>query len=59
MECVSARRFDPLSASKFDPGRINRNHQEVILATGNPSIHHDQFVYVLRALGCRRQSRPA
>jgi hypothetical protein len=41
--------------STTEVGYINRNHQEVIRATGTRSTNHEQLVYVLRYRRCRHR----
>jgi hypothetical protein len=43
------------SAKTTDPGYKNKNKQEVLRATGQPGNDHNQLVYVLRCVLCRRE----
>jgi hypothetical protein len=54
-ELERQRKSKRTKGSTTEVGYINRNHQEVIQATGNRSADHGQFIYVLRCRKCRHQ----
>jgi len=49
------RKSGQTKGSTTQVGYINRNHQEVIRATGNRSTHPEQLVYVLWCRKCGHQ----